>query len=60
MSIIQLRLNKELDRVQNLKKEIIQLIIIITEKDENNVLSIDNTLFDNCIMINTVIKNFKQ
>ena len=59
-SMILYRLNKELDRVQNLKKEIIQLIIIITEKDENNVLSIDNTLFDNCIMINTVIKNFKQ
>ena len=54
------RLNKELDRVQILKKEIIDLIIIITEKDENNVLSIDNTLFDNCIMINTIIKNFKQ
>ena len=54
------RLNKELDRVQNLKKNIIELIIIINEKDENNILSIDNTLFDNCIMINTIIKNFKQ
>lgn len=48
---------KELDRIRNLKHEIYKNIHIIKTKLEHITLKTDNILFDNTIMLNSIINN---
>jgi outer membrane murein-binding lipoprotein Lpp len=49
---------KKLDHINNVKQELIKEIIILKIKQENMILLIDKILFDNSVMMNTIINNF--
>ena len=59
VSIMLSKLNHELEKIRVLKKQVFNNIEHITEKHEHLLLSIDNIMFDNCVMIDTILKNFK-
>ena len=49
--------NSELQKINSVKKEIIDNINSIKEKQENLILSTDKILFDNSVMISKIINN---
>jgi hypothetical protein len=54
------RLEKELFKIQNIKDEIIRNMNIIRDKRENTILNVDNIMFDNTVMFDSMIKNFSK
>ena len=48
----------ELEKIHNVKQEIIQNILKLKTQQENITLKMDKILFDNSIMINEISKNF--
>lgn len=53
-------LEKELVNIKNIKNEILQNINITRNKRENNILNVDNIMFDNTVMFDSMIKNFSK
>jgi hypothetical protein len=53
-------LEKEIEKIQNIKQEIISNIILLNNQREYYLLSIDNIMFDNCVMADILLKNFKE
>ena len=51
---------REIDKINLLKQEIIKDMIEIRNKQENMTLEIDKILFDNTVMINMINKNFNK
>jgi hypothetical protein len=47
----------ELSRINSIKQELIQNILIVKSKHENLSLTVDNIVFDNIIMIDAIFKN---
>jgi hypothetical protein len=43
-----------------LKADITKNILILREKKENTVLSIDKIMFDNTVMLDSIFKNFSK
>jgi len=54
------QLEKELFKIQNIKDEIIRNMNIIRNKREHSMLNIDNIMFDNTVMFDSMIKNFSK
>jgi hypothetical protein len=54
------KLEKDLDDVLQIKKELSRNIILLREKMENSMLSVDKVMFDNAIMLDSIIKNFAK
>ena len=54
------RYKSELDKITNLKEEIINNIIILQTKYQNITLTVDKIWFDNIVMIDSIIKNFSE
>lgn len=54
------QIEKELMKIENIKNEIVKNINITREKRENTILNIDNILFDNTVMFDSMIKNFNK
>ena len=52
--------DKELEKITNVKKEIVKDILNSRIKQENITLEIDKILFDNSVMINIINKNFTK
>lgn len=52
--------NNELTDIQKIKEDIIKILIELTEKYQNIILTTDNTMFDNNVMIECIIKNFSE
>jgi hypothetical protein len=52
--------DKELDKINQLKQEVIKNIIDLRRKQENITLKIDKILFDNSILLNLIIRNFSD
>ena len=51
---------REIDKINLLKQEIIKDMIHLRNKQENMTLEIDKILFDNTVMINIINKNFNK
>lgn len=51
---------RELIRIRQLKSEIVTTILHVNKSKEHSVLSIDNVLFDNQIMLKQVLENFSN
>lgn len=54
------QIEKELMKIEDIKNEIIKNINIIREKRENTILNVDNILFDNTVMFDSMLKNFAK
>lgn len=54
------RYTKELSDISRIKKDVIDSLISTDSKQENLLLTIDGIMFDNCIMTDTIITNFKE
>ena len=50
----------EIDRINSIKQELIRNILTARSKRENLSLRVDNIVFDNIVMIDTVINNFTK
>lgn len=50
----------EISRINSIKQELIRNILTARSKRENLSISVDNIVFDNIVMIDTVIKNFAK
>ena len=48
----------ELEKINNVKQEIIRNVVKLKTQQENITLKMDKILFDNSIMINEISKNF--
>jgi predicted DNA-binding protein YlxM (UPF0122 family) len=53
-------LQKELENIKTLQKEISKLAVVIREKKDNIILSTDNIFFDNVILFDRVVKHFAE
>lgn len=51
---------RDIDKINLLKQEIIKDMIEIRTKQENMTLEIDKILFDNSVMVNIIDKNFNK
>jgi len=54
------RLEQELEKIAELKGEIIQNLILTIEKRDNAILSVDKLMFDNNVMYDAIVKNFSK
>lgn len=52
------KLQKELDQINFIKSDIAKQLLLVREKRENSILSIDKIMFDNTVMFNTMLNNF--
>lgn len=50
----------EVSRINSIKQELIRNILTARSKRENLSISVDNIVFDNIVMIDAVIKNFRK
>lgn len=53
-------LNTELTDIQNIKEEIVKTIFDLKTKREDTMLTVDKIMFDNNVMIECVLRNFKN
>jgi cytochrome b involved in lipid metabolism len=53
-------IREELKKIDMLKADITKNILILREKKENTVLSIDKIMFDNTVMLDSIFKNFSK
>ena len=53
-------LNKELDKLSKIKSDIAKNLLILKNKKEDITINIDKIVFDNTIMTEQIIKNFKK
>ena len=51
---------KDLEKINNVKQEIVKDILTSRTKQENITLEIDKILFDNSVMINIINNNFTK
>ena len=54
------KLEKELDNINRIKSDIGKNILVLREKRENKILSIDKLSFDNAVMLDVILKNFSK
>jgi hypothetical protein len=54
------KLEKELDKINTIKSDIGKNILVLREKRENKILSIDKLSFDNAVMLDVILKNFSK
>ncbi len=54
------KLIQDLEKIRELKGEIINNIISVREKCDNSVLSIDDIMFNNTVIFDVMIKNFAK
>lgn len=52
------KIDKKLDQINLWRTQIARNMLIIREKMENTILSMDKLLFDNTVMFDTIVKNF--
>jgi hypothetical protein len=53
-------LNKELDKLSKLKADITKNLILLKNKKEDLIITVDKIIFDNTIMTEQIIKNYKK
>lgn len=53
-------LEKDLQKMQKTKQELVQAIQDVKNKNDNLALSIDTILFDNIVMLDKIFKNFEE
>lgn len=52
------QLNTELDKINRIKQEIVTTMFKLQTKKENTILEIDKIMFDNTVMLESILKNF--
>ena len=50
----------EIEKIEKIKKDITNTLFEIKTKKENNILLIDQLMFDNNVMLEAIIRNFKK
>ena len=53
------KIDRNLDNVQSIKTDILKNIIKVDERKTNIILTLDKILFDNIVMMNSIVKNFE-
>ena len=53
------RLKRDIKNIEETKIDILNNIVKINEKRDNISLTLDKILFDNIVMMNSIIKNFE-
>ena len=54
------KLNQELAKIHNIKEDIIKTIFELKTKREDTMLTVDKIMFDNNVMVECVLRNFKD
>lgn len=54
------QVDRELDKINRIKGELVRLLLQLREKRETVVLSMDKIMFDNTVMFDCMIKNFAK
>lgn len=54
------KINKELKRINGLKQNVVKNIFDLQEKRENTALMVDKIIFDNTVMLECILNNFKE
>lgn len=52
------KIERELEKVRGLQKEVCKNMVDVRNKRENAILSVDKIMFDNTVMFDTIVKNF--
>jgi hypothetical protein len=53
-------LNTEITEIQNIKEEVVKTIFDLKTKREDTMLTVDKIMFDNNVMVECVIRNFRE
>jgi hypothetical protein len=54
------KLNTELNEIQTIKEDIVKTIFELKTKREDTMLTVDKIMFDNNVMVECVLRNFKD
>jgi hypothetical protein len=54
------KLNSDITDIYKVKKEVLKTIIELKNKREDTILNVDKIMFDNNVMVECVIRNFKE
>ena len=53
-------LNTKLNEIQNIKEDVVKTIFDLKTKREDTMLTVDKIMFDNNVMVECVLRNFKD